>query len=66
MDSTARTTTGAVVTADSRHAALAIAWARWNGRKGTAKQIAPIMRMLRVADLERMLSERGVDVYGIY
>ncbi len=41
------------------HRTLAIGWARYNGQKGTDKQLYRIMRQLGVEDLERMLGERG-------
>ena len=44
------------------HEALAKLWAQYNGQRGTAKQIAPIMRQLTIVDLERMLTERNVDI----
>ena len=45
-----------------RHQALAIAWCQWNGQRGTALQVARVMRQLTAADLTRMLAERGVEV----
>ena len=42
------------------HEQLAVLWCRWNGQRGTAKQIAPVMRQLSFSDLVRMLTERGV------
>lgn len=41
------------------HRMLAVAWANYNGQTGTAKQLARIMRQLTIADLTRMLTERG-------
>ncbi len=47
-----------------RHQALAMAWARYNSLSGraTEKQTIRIMRQLSIADLARMLAERGVVV----
>lgn len=45
-----------------RHQALAIAWCRYNGQRGTERQTLRVMRQLTVADLERMLAERGLEV----
>ena len=44
------------------HLQLAAAWARWNGQRGTERQLSRIMRQLTIADLERMLAERGITV----
>lgn len=41
------------------HRAMASNWCRYNGQRGTEKQAARVMRQLSVADLFRMLSERG-------
>jgi hypothetical protein len=41
---------------------LAQAWCQWNGQRGTEKQYLRVMRQLTAADLERMLTERGVVV----
>jgi hypothetical protein len=46
----------------SQHQALAQAWCRWNGQKGTEKQSLRVMRQLTAANLVRMLGERGVVV----
>lgn len=45
-----------------RYIALLVAWANWNGQRGTAKQIERIAKQLSESDLERMLAERGVAV----
>jgi hypothetical protein len=45
-----------------RHTNLAGLWCRWNGQRGTQRQVARVMRQLRIVDLERMLTERGVVV----
>jgi hypothetical protein len=42
------------------HLELALLWAKWNGQRGTAKQLTAIAKQLTVADLSRMLTERGV------
>jgi hypothetical protein len=47
---------------DSWHTALAQVWARYNGQKGTPKQLDRIKRQLGIADLERMLGDRGYSV----
>jgi hypothetical protein len=44
------------------HLQLAAAWARYNGQKGTEKQVSRIMRQLTISDLERMLAERGITI----
>ena len=44
------------------HLQLASAWARWNGQRGTERQLSRIMRQLTIADLERMLAERGITI----
>jgi hypothetical protein len=44
------------------HRDLAILWCKWNGQRGTDKQIAPVMKMLSVENLTRMLTERGVQL----
>lgn len=46
------------------HQSLAIRWAQYNSRSGraSASQVVRIMRQLSVADLTRMLAERGVRV----
>jgi len=44
------------------HLLLASAWARYNGQKGTEQQTSRIMRQLTIADLTRMLAERGITV----
>lgn len=46
----------------TKHELLAMAWAQYAGRRGTAKQIAPIMRQLSEADLVRMLAERNIHL----
>jgi hypothetical protein len=47
----------------TQHEALAMAWAMYNSRSGkaSAKQVQKIMRQLSVADLTRMLAERGIN-----
>lgn len=45
-----------------QHQALAAAWARWNGQRGTEKQALRIMRRLTAEVLHRLLSARGVVV----
>jgi hypothetical protein len=40
------------------HMDLARAWARWNGQRGTERQISRIMGRLSAETLERMLAER--------
>jgi hypothetical protein len=44
---------------------LAQAWCRWNGQRGTEKQYLRVMRQLTAAQLERMLTERGVPVVDV-
>lgn len=34
-------------------------WCRYNGQRGTEKQLVRVMRQLSVPDLERMLAARG-------
>jgi hypothetical protein len=46
----------------SQHMALAAAWCRWNGTKGTEKQALQKMRMLSAPVLLRMLTERGAPI----
>ena len=46
--------------ATAYHDALKSLWCQWNGQKGTAKQIARIR--CTAEQLERMLTERGVDL----
>ena len=53
MDMTQRPT-------NATHRDLAVLWCKWNGQRGTDKQIAPVMRQLNVECLVRMLTERGV------
>jgi hypothetical protein len=48
-------------THESEHAALALAWVRWNGQRGTAAQVARIMRVLSMDSLRRMLTARGIQ-----
>ena len=43
-----------------RHLALATRWCQYNGQRGTERQCLRVMRQLTVADLTRMLAERGV------
>lgn len=45
-----------------RHMGLANLWCQYNGQRGTERQVLRVMRQLSVADLERMLTERGVDI----
>lgn len=45
-----------------QHQSLAQAWARWNGQRGTEKQVLRITRHVSAAGLHRMLLERGVAV----
>jgi hypothetical protein len=45
-----------------QHMDLARLWAQYNGQRGTAQQLSRIMRQLTVIDLERMLTERRVDI----
>lgn len=44
----------------SQHMALAEAWCRWNGTKGTEQQALRTMRTLTASALARMLTARGV------
>ena len=46
------------------HMDLARAWVRYNSLSGRAseKQVSRVMQQLTVADLRRMLAERGVEV----
>lgn len=44
------------------HKDLAMLWARWNGQRGTDKQLARIMSHCSADELRRMLVERGVAV----
>lgn len=44
------------------HQTLALAWANYNGQKGTEQQLARIMRQLSEMDLTRMLAERGITL----
>lgn len=48
----------------NEHVTLAILWCRWNGQRGTEKQVVRVMQHLSVDVLRRMLSERGVQVHG--
>jgi hypothetical protein len=50
------------MTTTAQHKALAAAWANYNGQRGTAKQLARIMRQLSVADLTRMLAARNIVI----
>jgi len=61
MDNT-NTTHGRFIT----HLQLASLWAQYNGQRGTETQCLRIMRQLTLADLVRMLGERGVDYSAIY
>mgnify|MGYP003396424985 CR=1 FL=1 len=45
-----------------RHMALANLWCQYNGQRGTERQVLRVMRQLTAADLERMLTERRVDL----
>jgi uncharacterized protein YjiS (DUF1127 family) len=45
-----------------RHMALAQAWCRWNGQRGTELQVLRRMRQLTAAQLEQMLAARGITV----
>lgn len=47
-------------TITDRRTALAVAWLRYNGQRGTAKQVAKIKHTEET--LERMLAARGVTV----
>jgi hypothetical protein len=51
--------TNTLTAREAAHNALAMVWARWNGQKGTEKQLTRIKRQLGISDLCRMLSERG-------
>jgi hypothetical protein len=48
----------------AQHMAMAQAWCRWNGQRGTEQQALKVMRQLSSDDLQRMLGERGVVVLG--
>jgi len=45
-----------------QHMDLARLWAQYNGQRGTSRQLSRIMGQLTRADLERMLTERRVDI----
>lgn len=45
-----------------RHMRLAGLWCRWNGQRGTERQVLRVMRQLTTTDLERMLTERNVVI----
>lgn len=45
-----------------RHMTLARLWCQYNAQRGTERQVLRVMRQLTVADLVRMLDERGVVV----
>ena len=44
------------------HTDLARLWAQYNGQRGTERQLRRIMDQLTSTDLERMLTERRVDL----
>jgi hypothetical protein len=46
----------------TQHMALAQAWCRWNGQKGTEKQALRVMRDTDAQALARLLAERGVQM----
>ncbi len=60
------TTQAAPATCDPRpflrHMALANLWCQYTGQRGTERQMLRVMRQLTSADLERMLTERRVDL----
>ena len=41
---------------------MALAWCQYNGQKGTAKQIASVLKGGGALHLDRMLAERGIVV----
>lgn len=48
-----------LVTAETtEHYTLALAWCRWNGLRGTEKQVAHIMKTLPLETLRTMLTVR--------
>ncbi len=55
-----------VTAREAAHNALATVWARWNGQKGTEKQLTRIKRQLGITDLCRMLAERGYVIPAVY
>lgn len=46
----------------SQHMAMAAAWCRYNGQKGTEQQALRVMRQLTAPDLVRMLGARNVSL----
>jgi hypothetical protein len=46
----------------AQHMAMAQAWCRYNGQKGTDLQAIKVMYQLTASDLVRMLGERNVQL----